>query len=134
MARRWMILAALTLVAGCGGDQVGRYALEVEIRDAVTGTPLAYAATLIVEKSGYSETVHGSEQIVPELQPDQAVLLAGFQQTGLFRVQVEHPGYVTWEKSGVRVRGDSRSPLDGSPMPRTVRLVANLEAAPAAAP
>jgi|GEM_PF-4899112 len=122
------VFVGLALLAGCAEDNLGAWGLEVEVRDARTGAPAAYDATVVVRDGSYADTVRGRDQIIPEHKGQDAVVRAAFQRTGTFHVTVLHPEYRTWQREDVRVSaGRSANPVGGDPIPSTVRVVAGLE-------
>jgi len=72
---------------------------------------------------------------VTELYPDteagnRAGLLLGVNRPGTYDVTVARPGYRTWTREDVRVRTSGESSVfDGTPIPETVKLQADLEPA-----
>lgn len=123
-----LLVILLPLLAACGGDQLARPGLEVEIRDARTGAPAAYGATMIVRDGSYAETVRGQEFISAEHKDRMEFLWAAENRPGTYDVTITHPEYQTWHREGIRVEesGDN-NPFDSSPLPETVNLVAELQ-------
>lgn len=75
--------------------------IVVTIEDAVTGAPLAGGARGAVHEGAYVDSLtpyggDGAGGIVSRA--------AAYERSGLYAVAVEHPGYESWEESGVRVR------------------------------
>lgn len=122
-----VLLAALA-AAGCGGEEMGVFGLQVEIRDARTGAPVAYEATLVVSDAGGADTVRGWE-LYGGLDPaSQGYLPALFQRAGRYDVEVTHPDYRSWTRTGVEVgMSGVPGPMDGGELVRTTTLVAELE-------
>jgi hypothetical protein len=119
------VLVAAALAAGaCTDDLVCTTSIEpgvvVEIRDAVDANPLADHATGTVRDGTYTDALR------PYASTGEGVLLsraAADERAGTYVVEVSHPGYITWEQSGVQVT-ENACHVD------TVHLVAELERAP----
>jgi hypothetical protein len=119
-----VVLAGLTpLLGGCTENFACTTSVEpgvvVEIRDATDGSPLAESARGAVREGTFTDSLrpHGST--------DQGVLLsraAADERAGSYVLVIEHPGYLTFERS-VNVE-------DGGCHVRTVHLAADLERAP----
>lgn len=95
-------------------------AVVVEIRDAVTGSPIAELARGSVRDGSYVDSLR------PEGSSLDGVLLSragAIEREGTYAVEVVHDGYVTWQRPGVRVGGDDCHV-------ETVTLQANLDPAP----
>lgn len=115
-------------LAGCAGETLTAYGLSVEIRDARTGASAAYDATMIVRDGSYADTLRGREIIPPEYEGETAVFMAASGRAGVYEVTITHPQYQTWRIEDVRVAtSNSVSPMDNSPLPKTVHLVAHLQ-------
>ena len=122
-----LLLAAIA-AAGCEGDEMGAFGLQVEVRDGATGAPAAYEATLVIRDGAYADTVRGSELYAGLDASAQLYLPALFQREGSYDVEITHPGYRTWTRSGVEVGGSGiPSPMDGAEMVRTTTLLAELK-------
>lgn len=122
------VAAATVALSSCGGDQSAALGLSVTIVDAVTGTPLAFEATMIVSDGVRADTIPGHTGHPPEMADQITRITAAWGQIGTFDVTVLHPRYRTWHRSGVVVeRGERVSPFDGSPQPRTTHITAELE-------
>lgn len=120
----------LPLGSGCGGDDaLVTPGISAEIRDASTGTPAWYEATLTVRDGDYVETVEGSRKGSEDFRDSGGVVLlwAAEMRPGTYDVTVTHPGYQTWHQEGVRVTTEGSNPFDNSPMTKTVHLVVELE-------
>lgn len=121
----------LPLLVGCTAQEtVARWGLVVEVRDAQTGEPAAWGATLIARDGTYADTVDLREIYAnnAEYGQDQVRMLAAEMRTGTFSLTITHPEYQAWHRDGVRVRASSeRSPFDNSVFPETVHLVAELQ-------
>jgi hypothetical protein len=124
-----LITGLLPLLAGCGGgDTLAVAGLIVEIREAGTGAAVAYDAVVTVRDGSYSETVIGSDVIFDGHKEAEAIIQAAYNRPGTYEITITHPRYRSWTRGGVRVeRGDGSSPLDGSPLPKTVRVTAELQ-------
>ena len=75
---------------------VGRFAVNVQVRNARTGTPEADGALLIIRNDVYVDSMRGRAGGPP-------VLAAGPEQTGTFEVRVEKAGFRAWQRNNVRV-------------------------------
>ena len=112
-------LVASTALSGCS-EWVGcttsvEPGVVVEIRDAVDGTPMAATAL--------GSVIEGSFQDSLRLYDGSLTRAGADEREGTYTLRVLHPGYVTWEQAGVRVR-------DRGCHVETVTLQANLERAP----
>jgi len=69
-------------------------AIELGVRDSVSGAPLADSASGMVVTVSYEDSLHhtGGDSV-----------LFGGNQTGVYTVTVHHPSYADWVKSGVVV-------------------------------
>jgi len=75
-------------------------AIVAEIRDAVTGTPLALGATAVVRDGAYVDTLTPYERL--DATEESLYSRRGAEERpGSYSVEVRHPGYVTWTTSGV---------------------------------
>lgn len=120
--------ALLPLLAGCGEDLVGVPALRLEIRDARTGAPAAYDATVVARDGSYADTVRVWELFPPEERSRVVGVLAADNRTGTYEVTVTHPEYRTWRREGIRVgRSRDSNPFDPSPLPRQVYVLVELQ-------
>lgn len=120
--------ALLLMLVACGQDNLAVVGLNVEIRDANTGAPLAYGATLIARTESFTDTVIGSEIFAgAENAEEVPSLVALIGRIGTADVTVTHPGYEPWYADGVVIRSGSRSPLDNSPQPTTTYITAELQ-------
>ena len=117
----------LALLTGCENPFAGDYlcpddrspAIEVEIRDARTGAPVAQDARGAVHDGAYIDSLKPSGGTGP----DPFVLVsrsAAEERPGTYLVEVTHAGYQPWTMGGVRV-GAGRCGV------RTRRLTASLE-------
>ena len=79
-------------VAGCTAAR--STAVELDVRDSVSGAGLADSATGAVTALSYQDSLHhvGNDSI-----------LWGGDQLGSYTVIVHHPAYADWTKAGVRV-------------------------------
>lgn len=122
-----VLLIAGTLVA-CGGEEMGVFGLQVEVRDGETGAPVAYDAMLVVSDGTYSDTVRGWELYAGLDPATQSYLPALFQRAGSYDVEVSHPEYRAWRRTAVEVGVSGvPSPMDGEELVRTTTLIAQLE-------
>jgi hypothetical protein len=79
-----------------------RPAIEVEIRDAGTGAPLAHAATGVVRDGAYADSLRPARS----LSSDPASMVsrsAAGERPGTYSVEVQRGGYLTWTASNVSV-------------------------------
>lgn len=115
-----LVLAGLPLLGGCewigvACPDVGSYAVNVEVRDAVTGVPATEGAILIVQEGEYADTVQGGPGAPP-------VLAAAPERPGTYNVLVQKAGYQDWTRQDVRVRRGG-----GCDRLKSARLTANLQ-------
>jgi hypothetical protein len=111
------LLTIGSVLTACGGDCTAILlpGIRVTIVDGATGNPFAGDVTVTVTDGSYTETV--SPAPVPA--GPRVSHLAG-ERPGIYRVEVQAPGYVTWVKTNVRVnQGDCHV--------ETVDLTAELE-------
>jgi hypothetical protein len=121
-----VVLLGVVFAGGCGlldpvvCPGVVSRAIEVEVRDARTGAPAAAGALGIAREGSFADTLRVVGWMThPD--PETAHLLGGAEERpGLYAVRVEKPGYLPWERSGVRAQ---RGPCGVV----TARLQANLE-------
>jgi hypothetical protein len=122
----------LLLLGGCGflgltdpvmcPDVISR-AIEVEVRDAVSGLPAAYDAVGIARDGDFSERLEIVGWTAHPPSGETALVLGGVdERPGLYSVRIETAGYEPWERTGVRAE-------EGVCGVRTVRLRADLERA-----
>jgi hypothetical protein len=123
------LLMLLAFIAACGGDAESRPGIVVEIRDAQTGAPAWYDAVVITTDGAYADTVQASLLGFPPSARDSVVgLWTARDRPGTYDVRITHPGYEPWEREGIRVRrAGGRNPFDGSDVPETVFVVAELQ-------
>ena len=77
--------------------------MTVEIRDAATGLPAAYRASLTIQSSTHTET--RKDESAPTADSLRVrTLFAGLDEPGTYTVTVSRPGYATWTKTGVVAR------------------------------
>lgn len=123
-----LLLILLPLLAGCAEDSIVIPGLRIEIRDARTGAPAAYDATVIVRDGSYVDTLRVAERWPPEQKTQVAVVWAAENRTGTYDVTITHPEYQTWHREGIRVaRSGTSSPFDNSPLPKQVYVLAELQ-------
>jgi hypothetical protein len=100
---------ALLPFAGCAGitcSGVGGYAVQVEVRDAVTGASAVEGAVLTVTDGAYADSARGGPGAPP-------VLAAAPERPGTYTATVRRAGYAEWSRTGVRVgRSGSCGTLD----------------------
>jgi hypothetical protein len=119
---RLSAVAALALLAGCDLPFVtactaeARPAIVVEIVDAQTGVVLEGLEGLrvIAREGAYADTARF---------PGSLTGLA-YERAGTYTVTVEHPDYLPWSRSGVRVREDGCNHV------RTESITARFQRAP----
>ena len=87
----------------------------VEIRDAVGGTPIAATASGSVRDGSFQDSLRLYDGALTRAGAD--------EREGTYTVRVLHTGYVTWERTGVRVQ-DAGCHVD------TVTLQAELQRTP----
>jgi hypothetical protein len=120
---RPLLVLVAPLLAGCieGPCTLSvEWAVLVEIRDAVTGTPIAELARGSVRDGSYVDSLRPHGTLDGVLLPCRA---AASEREGIYTVEVVHEGYVTWQRASVRVGGDDCHV-------ETVTVKANLESAP----
>jgi hypothetical protein len=133
MRSRWLGGAAAVLLAaaaGCASPVDDGYAcaglalpaVEVEVREAGTGLPLAAGATGTVTDGGFRETLAVGDPC-PGPAGCATRLQGAWERPGRYAVRVEHPGYAAFTASGVVV-------TRGRCNVRTARLRADLARAP----
>lgn len=84
----------------CAGT--GAFAVSAEIRHATTGQAMAHGGTVLeIREATYAERVSWEAGSSDSLR-----LRAGFERPGTYQVTVSRVGFVTWSRSGVRVRRD----------------------------
>lgn len=123
------LLALMPLLAACGGDTESRPGIVLEIRDARTGAPAWYDAVIITSDGAYADTVRAPLLGFPPSARDSVVRLwTARDRPGTYDVRITHPGYQPWRREGIRVRrGDGTNPFNGSDVPETVFVVADLQ-------
>lgn len=123
-----LLMILLPLLAGCAEDSLAVPGLVIEIRDASTGAPAAYDATVVVRDGSYADTIRGSDHIIPEHRTQVASVWAAENRIGTYDVTILHPEYQTWHQEGIRVaKSGSNSPFDNSPLPKQVHVSAELQ-------
>ena len=132
---RWGVIVGLLLVvcavtiwvAGSGGCVSGtlvQHAIEVDIRDSMTGAPLAEQAHGWVKDGDYTEVLHPAGWVGGP--PPSGVMVsrrAGEERPGTYEVTVVHQGYAPWSTKEVKVVRNCRHV-------GTVRLEARLRRLP----
>lgn len=75
-----------------------RAAINVEVRDSLTGQPAAAGATGVAAEGAYADTLDAFS----------ATSLAGaYERAGTYTVTVRKPGYREWRLTGVTVTSDA---------------------------
>jgi hypothetical protein len=101
-------LLAAAMSAACADGMICTASVEpavvVEIRDAVDDTPIAEGATGRVRDGGFSDSLRAYEETATGTLLSRA---GADEREGTYVVEVSHPGFATWEQSGVRVTGDA---------------------------
>jgi hypothetical protein len=122
---------ALLMVSGLSGcrlgcDTIGVPALQVDVRDAATGQPLAWRALLItVRETGRADTASlGDGSVIPADTTRLLTVTANTVSAGTYTVIVRRPGYREW------VRRDVRVDADNCGQPKSRRLEARLDKSP----
>ena len=118
---RLSLTAAIVVATGCdlasgtGCDSVLVPGLRMDVTDSVSGAGIAPAAgARVIARAGtYADTV---------LLQSSHVALA-HERAGTYTVTVEHPAYLPWSRTGVRVRKDECHVVP-------TELTARLQAAP----
>jgi hypothetical protein len=87
-------------LAICVNSSSGESAIIVQIRDAVTGTPLAAGARGAIRDGEYVDSLRPPS---PDASGRALALSAGEGRPGTYTVTVVHPGYQTWQQSSVVV-------------------------------
>jgi hypothetical protein len=118
-------------MGACGGETSAKFGIMVQIRDAQTGAQAWYDAVMITSDGTYADTIRGPLGAPPSEQANVMWLGTAENRPGTYTVTITHPAYQTWRREGVRVgKGDGTSPFDGSDVPETVTLVAELQPFP----
>jgi len=109
----WAVL--ILALAGCNAFEPCQTdihpAVAVEVREAGTGVSLAEGARGVLREGAFVDSLR--------LWKMPAQLGGAFERPGTYSVEVEHAGYVKWQRDGVRAR-------DSSCHVRTVTLRADL--------
>jgi hypothetical protein len=100
-----MMLAAIS-VTGCRSEPTvctaePQFAVVVRVRDAATGEPAAFGATLVVREGQYADSATGVYT-----GPDQqgaAFIGAAVERSGTYDVTVRKTGYQTWTRTQIAV-------------------------------
>lgn len=98
---RYLSLAIAPLALACGTTEVctaeSRAGLRVDVRDAVTGLPVAEQAVAVAREGDFEESLRRAT----------ALSFVGlYERAGVYRVTVTKPGYATLDTAGVRVTED----------------------------
>lgn len=96
-----VLLAGTSLaILGCGSDGVvaacraaPSIAIEISVRDSVTGAAAATSALGIIESGGVVDTLFVRDSLK----------MSGGSALGTYSVRVDRPGYLTWSAPGVHV-------------------------------
>jgi hypothetical protein len=100
---------------------VVRPAIEVEVRDALTGEFRADSARGIAQDGAYADSLWIVRYHGPEIVP--SALGGAYERPGTYSVRVERNGYRPWDTTRVRVQADRCGAFP-------VRLVARLSPIP----
>lgn len=107
--------AALSLVSialGCNKSptvclSIGGFAITAVVRDASTGSPAAYGATLIVRDGQFADSVTGAYSGPIEI--NATLLEAALDRPGTYDVTVRKSGFETWSRQDIAVdQGECR--------------------------
>jgi hypothetical protein len=103
----WLLSAFAVAAAECGTEpyvctQSVEPAIVVEIRDSVTGTPLADGARGVARDDTYADSLMPAAW---DAQHEMTHRRAADERPGTYDVAIEHPGYLTWVQLSVEVRG-----------------------------
>lgn len=113
--------AVLPLFSACGPTcskgEASLNALVVEIREAGTGAPAAYGATVVVRRGTVVDTIYGADQI-NEADSLRVARFSLAEVAGTYDLTVSKPGYASSQHNGVRVA--ERSIVCSDPVSRTV--------------
>ena len=125
MARHAALVACSATLASCGGwgggsscDLSIEPGVIVEIRDAITGVPLAANARGVVREGAYTDSLRAYETkgSAPNALVSRA---AAYERPGTYSIEVDAPGHQSWRVDDVRVS-------KGECHVRTRRLTATL--------
>jgi hypothetical protein len=101
----WIVLAGASLgscsdTTGACPPRTPRAAIDVEIREAGTGLPLAASARGVVRDGSYADS------LVPGRREGDVLVSrqAAFERAGTYAIEVVALGYGTWQQSGVVAR------------------------------
>lgn len=92
------------VLIGCGSNPVlcldlPLFAVTVEVRDAVSGENLSAGAKGVVFEGEYVDSLQDVNYTAGP-----ARLGAANYRPGTYSIRVEHPGYATWSRSGLKAR------------------------------
>jgi hypothetical protein len=79
-------------------------AIEVEIRDARTGSAIAWDARGVVRDGAYVDSLYPYKSMGLDLSVGLYSRAAADERPGTYSVEVVHPSYQTWTASGVTAR------------------------------
>jgi hypothetical protein len=79
-----------------------RPAIEVEIRDAATGSPLAQAASGVVRDGAFTDSLSPARSLSSDPSSLLSLSAAG-ERPGTYSVEVQRSGYRTWTATNVSV-------------------------------
>jgi hypothetical protein len=108
--RRAMRLAPAVALAGCVDnlaicvDSGFEAAIVVQVRDAVTGAPLAAGARGAIRDGGYVDSLRPP---TPDASGRLLTLTGGAGRAGTYEVTLVYPGYQMWQQTGVVVSTNS---------------------------
>lgn len=120
-------------MTGVAPSSPGRACIRVvanwtERLDARTGAPAWYDAVIITSDGAYADTVRGPLGFPPSARDSVVRLWAARDRPGTYDVRIAQPGYQPWRREGIRVRrDDGANPFNGSDVPETVFVVAELQ-------
>ncbi|MDQ6717850.1 MAG: carboxypeptidase-like regulatory domain-containing protein [Gemmatimonadota bacterium] len=78
--------------------RISEFAINVAVRDSLTGLPAARGTTVIARDGAYSDSV-----TIPAAGFDQLLIGLAFNRIGTYSVTARKDGYVDWVKTGVQV-------------------------------
>ncbi len=113
-------MTALSACSSPAGDcnPIDLYAVEANITDSISGTPLGYRASLIVRDGAYVDSVSSSDD--PADSARTHFLAAGLDRDGTYQVTVRREGWRVWTRQDVQVSRDGCGVLNSAEL--TVRL------------
>jgi hypothetical protein len=109
VARSWFAFGGALVAVGCDLLAPGpcsleaRAGIEVEIRDARTGAPIAADARGAVRDGAYLDSL-GPGRLAQPPATGMISRMAAHERAGTYAVEVLHDGYQPWTADGIRVR------------------------------